>query len=537
MEIAKKIKVSEPQNEVLNARGSIIADIAGQGAGKTVTIALSVGWRVLMFPDAKGFIGANTYKQLSNSTLTRLFFELQRVYGLAEYDRKSNPKGHYVVHVKPPGHWKKSKYRFDGYNGIMSFRNGATVFLGSLDNYKMHDGKEFAWAELDETKDTKKEALTTVILGRLRQYGLWVDSEGNVTWNPETSQQQAEDQGLKAWNPCCIHTSPAEGPVDWLIDLLGIAPYHKEIIETIVKDDDFFYKKIINVDEKTKRETETTVVISSSYHNEHNLPPGFIEDRKSRLSKSEALKFIYGNPFSKGGGEFFPAFDRLKHVKKLEYDPKLAVSSTWDFNATPYVTCLCTHVEYVTRFWDPVAKKKYIDFREGLEKMEVLRIRVFREYCLEPPEDGTEATAERFADDFVDSNPDVFIDGDANGRSRIEGMGQLTQYQIIEKRFRARGLYLSVGYLRVPRTNMRNRMRRDIMNRIWEEKMPEVEIEIGDNCPNTIRDCEYLLKGADGAKHKETEKDKNGIKFQELGHCADALEYLVCPMALPFFKE
>lgn len=520
-----EVELSEPQTDVFNARTAIIADIAGQGSGKTVNIGLLVGWMVLKFPRAKGFVGANTYEQLSSSTLSRVFMELEVVYGLTEYDRAHNPSGHYVVGKKPPASWEKAQYKFKSYNNIMSFWNGAIIFLGSLDQYKAHDGKEFAWAHLDETKDTKKEALTTVILGRLRQYGLWADADGNVIWGPKITADVAERQGLKAWNPCYIHTSPAEGNVDWLIDLLGIKPFEKEIRKAITKAGSYWFKEW----------NDCTVVIYSTHFNEHNLPPGYIEKRMGRLSAGEILKFIFGYPFGKNGGEFYPLFDRLKHVAKVEYNKALPLHTAWDFNATPYVTCEVCQLEYVVKHWDPVQKVKQIDWAPGLERMEVLQIRVVKEYTLREPRATTEETALQLCEDFGPNNPEVLVNGDASGRGRIPGLGTLTQYQIIQTILEDK-VYLPDGWLRTKKTNIGVFKRRDLMNRIWEGKIPQVEIVIDEECVDLIRDCEYLLLGPKG-KHKEEDKDKNGIKFQKLGHTADALEYLVCDVCSEYLTD
>lgn len=522
---SREVELSEPQSEVLASRASLIAELAGQGAGKTGTIGYSVGFLVKNFPEAKGFIAANTNMQLQQSTITGILKVFRKDFGMTQYEKGSNPYGHFVIDRAPPTHWKKSKHDFNKFNGIMSFWNGARVYLGSLENYAAHDGKEFAWAHLDETKDTKKEALTTVILARLRQYGLWTDGD-KVLWAPLLTAELAKQQGLKAWNPCYIHTSPAEGNVDWLIELLGIAPYEKQIKDAIIRKDDYFYKNIVVVDpDDPKQKTETTVVIYSTYHNEHNLPPGHIAKMKSRLSAAEILKFIYGYPFGKNGGEFFPGFDRLKHVCKVTHDPTKAIASTWDFNATPYVTCLLAHVSYVTRYWNDVEKKKYMEPGEGRKPMECLRFSFFREYT--DPDSTTEGTADRVYEDYGQFNPDIFANGDASGRSRIEGLGTMTQYGLIAKQWQGR-FYLSEGWLRTRKVNIQVNKRRDLMNRILEGKIPEVELEFDESMTNTIRDFEYLLKGSDGGKHKELEKDKNGIKIQKLGHTADAVEYLVC---------
>lgn len=533
--IQRTVELSEPQSDVMASRASIIAEIAGQGGGKTGTLSWSAGQFIIQFPEAKGFIGANTNMQLQQSTLTNFLSTLERDYGMKQYDKLSNPDGHYVIDRAPPAHWTKSLHQFNKYNGIMSFWNGQRTFLGSLENYLAHDGKQFAWAHLDETKDTKKEALTTVILGRLRQYGLWTTKTGSIVWAPKVTAEVAKRQGLKAWNPCYIHTSPAEGSVDWLIQLLGIGPYEKEIRERIVKRDDYFFKNLVVEDEETKEKTETTVVIYSAYWNEHNLPPGFLAKRKSQLSKGQVLKFIYGHPFGKNGGEYYPNFQRWRFCKKLQYDPKLAIHTAWDFNATPYVTCLLSHVEYVTRYLDEKTQVKYDDRREGTKAITVLRFRFFKEYCI--PDGTTEGTADQFVEDYGANSPDVYVNGDASGRARIEGLGAMTQYKFIENRW-ADKLYLSEGWLRTKKINIQNAKRRDLMNRIWEGKIPNVEIEIDETqCPNLVRDCEYLLKGVDGGKHKEKVKDSNGLKYEELGHTSDAMEYLVCDLCQDFLKE
>ena len=520
--------LSEPQTDVINARTAIIADIAGQGAGKTVNIGLDVGHKILEFPMAKGFVGANTYEQLSNSTITAVVSTLEKVYGLTEFDRKDNPQGHFVIGKKPPTNsgWKKSKHKFKSYNNIMAFWNGAIVFLGSLENYKSHDGKEFAWAHLDETKDTKKEAITTVISGRLRQRGLWVNSKGDIMWNPDLGTNMAKKHGWKSWNPLYIHTSPAEGNVDWLVEYLGIAPYEKEIKEKITKETDYFYK-IIN---------GCTVVIYSSYHNREFLPPDYFETRKARLSMSEQLKFIYGYPFGKNGGEFFPGFDRFKHCRRVLFDSKLAIHTAWDFNVLPYVTCLLSQVEYVVRYWDAKEKVKYDKYAPGLEQMEVLQIRYFKEYCIPPPMNSTEQTADKLLEDFLEYTPEVYVYGDSSGRNRIEGLGSLTQYKIISNRLE-QDIYLGEGWMRVNKANAARLQRRDLLNKIWEGKIPQVEIIIDEQCTQLIRDCEYVLQGKDGGKYKEKEKDKNGIEFEKMGHTSDAMEYQVCYLCDEFIKS
>ena len=523
LENGVEIEISEPQQTVLKARASIIATIAGQGGGKTLTLGLLAAWKISNFPEAKGFIGANTEKQLSESTLSRVVWVFENVYGWTEYDPKTNPKGVYIIGKQPPRYadWKLPGYKFKSYNSIISFKNGAIVFLGSLENYKAHDGKEFAWAHLDETKDTKKEALTMVILARLRQYGLWYHKgTGKVIWAFKLTKEVAERQGFEAWTPAYIHTSPAEGNVEWLVELLNLQPYEKEIRQKVTQGSkDYFL-----------RHTKPNVItcIYPTHFNADNLRAGFIEDRKSQLSESEYLKFICGYPFGRNGGEYFPHFSRAKFVGKYPYQKGTAICSTWDFNASPYVTCLLCQIRFEIKYYHKEQNLKYDKPTEGATQMNVVVFRFFKEYALKSPHNTTEHTAQAFGEDFAADKPDVFVDGDASGYSRIEGMGNLTQYEIV-RRVLSRYFYLSSGWLRTKRTNVQNRKRRDIMNKIFDGRLPMVEIEIDESCTHLIKDCEYLLVAPDGGKFKEEEKDSNGIKVQKLGHLADAMEYLIIP--------
>lgn len=522
--IERVIELSEPQSDVLAARTSLILDMAGQGAGKTENIAMRSGYFVTQFPKAKGFIAANTYLQLTQSTLNKAARGWQEYYGLTEYDPKTNPGGQYVIDRKPPAFFTCYE-RLKNYHNTISFRNGAMIYVGSLDNFKAHDGKEFAWADLDETKDTKREALSTVILARLRQYGLWSDQDGECHWDEECTPEQAEERGWKSWNPCSIHTSPAEGGVDWLIEMFNLAKKEEIIRKTLADPYKYFY----DVD------GELTTVIYQTYWNEHNLPPGHIEKQKARMSEAEQLKFIDGYPFSKTGGEFFPGFIRRYHVGKVPYLPGVAVHLSFDFNVVPYMTMLCAQVKYVTRYWDAEKRIKTAFPVQGAQPMEVMQIRLFKEFCMKSPLNTTEDTARQFIINYgFTTNIDVMVYGDASGRNRMVGLGSLTQYKIIEG---VLGEYLPNHWNRVPLANMAVLKRRDLMNRILEGKIPEVELYFDEGMENTIKDFEYVKLGVDG-KVKEKAKDPNtGMMYEKNGHTSDATEYLVCEICKPFIKD
>lgn len=520
----REIELSAPQTDVFLSRASLTLDMAGQGAGKTENIGIHAGWLIANFPEIEGFIGANTYGQLSQATLKKAFATWKKYYGWDEYDAKTNPTGFYVVDKIPPAHFETRGVKLKTYSNTISFRNGGLIITGSLDNYKVHDGKEFGWAHLDETKDTKESALTTVILARLRQRGLWVTEDGDVICDTKKTNEQAEAEGLKAWNPCFIHTSPSEGNVEWLTKMFKLDKREEEIRRKIEDDYDYFYSN----------DGFICSVIYQTNWNEENLPPNYIEGQKRRMTEAEQLKFIKGYPFSKSGGEYYPHFYRSKHVRKLEIKPELAFNLSYDFNVLPYMTQLLFQVEYVTKWYSKEKDEKSDIPKQGYEPMQVMEIRLVKEYAMKPPYNTTEASAEAFVADVENEGwqPDVFVYGDSSGRNRIVGLGSETQYKIIERRLRR---YLRNGWLKCPLSNISVLKRRDLMNKILEGKIPQVEFYIDEKCEQAIRDMEFLKQSPTG-KLKERETDKNGVSYEKIGHMSDAIEYFVCVILKAYLK-
>lgn len=526
IEIVTDIELSEPQYEVFNASTALTLDMAGQGAGKTKNIGISSGYFISEFPHVKGFIAANTHLQLSQSTLVRCFEDWQQFYGFTEYDSKENPTGDYVIDKQPPANFEKL-YRLKDYRGSISFKNGGLIFIGSLENFKAHDGKEFGWAHLDETKDTDEKALTTVILGRLRQYGLWHDGNKWI-YDKDIDQETAELIGWKSCNPCTIHTSPAEGSVDWILQMFNLIAYEKEIKAQITNPDKY-YKKV---------DDNTTVIIYSTYWNIKNLPPRYISGRLSIYSEEEALKFIWGYPFAKSGGEFYPNFSLPKHTAITDFILDKTMHLSYDFNSTPYMTLILAQLEYVTKYWHPVEKYKRIDPHPDFEPIEVMQIKIKKEYCYADPDNTTEAVTQGFINDMKANDVkgvDVFIYGDSTGRSNIAGLGSLNNFKIIKDQLYD---YITTESMRVPLVNPARIKRRDLMNRILEDKIPYVELIIDERCTNTVKDFNFVKRDIDGGKFKEKEKDEiTGKKFESVGHTSDAVEYLVCQLLPQYLKN
>ena len=505
-----KVKLSRPQLSVKTSRASLVLDMAGQGSGKTLNISIDVIEKVRSIPRAIGFIGANTHKQLSQSTLKNCFKYWKDIAGWTKWS-KSNPDGVYTVNTKPPEHFRQYEI-LDDYRGTICFQNGTLIFTGSLKNYLAHDGKEFGWAHLDETKDTKKEALTTVILARLRQYGIWVAPKQKgkpYFFDDKITPEEALEKGLEAFNPCYVHTSPSLGDIEWILDLFELKPFEKEIAETLSDPFKFYHREY----------NGRSVTIYQTYWNERNLKPNYIEEQKSRMTGEEQSLFIDGNPFAKTGSEFFNEFQKRNTVvERVPFNFEGTFNASFDFNASPYTTLLVGQTDYIVKFYNEKTgeKKDFLDVGdEGFAPLEVMRIFIQKEFL---DRDGdTDGACRSFIDwlEVNEASGDINIYGDATGRSRIAGLGATTNFKLIEEAF---ANYATE--MKAKKSNISVKLRRKFMNKLFAGKIPNIELYIAEECEELIRDLMFLKKAPDGTKHKEKETDPHtGKSFEKIGHC------------------
>lgn len=484
--------MSAPQEEILQSAQPLNLFLAGAGSGKTYTEGVLSADFIINYPHIRGLIGSNTYQQLSKSTLFRIFEVWRSLFGWVE-------NIHFVVDKIPPRGFRVFNSPLKSYENTISFNNGCLIFLASLDNYKIIDGSEFGWAILDETKDTKEEAVKEVISFRLRQMGLWVDKAGNYY----VDAAKAAAVGALGHNPMYIFTSPAK--VDWINEWFGLGDYYEAISRKIFSKTDYF--KLVKNGMKT--------VISSTFHNERNLPPGWIEQKLRDMAGSPHLidMLIYGSPIAKSGGEFFSAFERLKHVGKVDYNPKYNVHISLDFNLTPYITMTC---------WQIVRNGNTID------------VQCFDEICLPSPRNNTEDLCKEFERRYCKPAPPagLYYYGDATGKTGTTSSRE-HNYQILE---RVLGKYLNDNSNRVLKSNPSVSATRDFVNRVLAEGT-NLRIKIADRCKNLVADHEFMKEAPDGGKLVVKVKDpSSGSTYEKYGHTSDSERYFLCSAFSSMFK-
>jgi hypothetical protein len=458
--------LTNPQKYIARSPRAINLFLAGMGSGKTYLAGIISADFIINNPNVKGFIAANTYDQLNTSTLYRIKAVWDEVFGLKEGI-------HYVAGNKPHDKWIKAGHYFDSYNNIISFANGGVIFQGSLENAKSHEGKEFGWAILDETKDTREEDVKEVVLMRLREKGLEVNG--------------------RPWNPLFILTSPAKVP--WINEWFKLDEREGDIKARIYSETDYYKDEYEN-----KR-----IAISSTYHNLPNLPPNYIESKKFDLSTEQFNRMIFGDPFMKTGGEFYASFDRALHVGRCEPIPGEALHISFDQNVVPYITANIYQIKNI----DGIKYVYCVD-----------------EFCLPNPNNKTEKLCEKIIVkyDTMLRSGGLYFYGDSSGKHR-DTRGMENDYDIIERMFAP---YITNTSNRVAHSNPGVNKRRMFINRIFERKLP-IRMQIDAECKHLIADLEYIKETPEGTKFKQVVRDeKIGASYEKYGHASDDLDYFLC---------
>ena len=95
---------SHPQWQILTTNKARTLFHSGKG-GKTHVMGAMSALFVQHIPQALGLIAANTYGQLTDSTLLEIFTYWKEQCGWTEWT-KYNESGNYVIDKQPPQHFK-----------------------------------------------------------------------------------------------------------------------------------------------------------------------------------------------------------------------------------------------------------------------------------------------------------------------------------------------------------------------------------------------------------------------------------------------
>lgn len=162
-----RLPVLAAQKRFILSDDYLSAMVGGIGAGKTVGLTSWIpkkmydereGWQ----NGCRGTLGgifANTYKQLSQSTLPELWLTFDRLGFVYGRD--------YVYNEAPPASWRfKSAFKKD-HGSVLTVRWWGQCVVRSLDNAESVRGMTLGWAAIDEARGAKRSAFD-IVFGRLR---------------------------------------------------------------------------------------------------------------------------------------------------------------------------------------------------------------------------------------------------------------------------------------------------------------------------------------------------------------------------------
>jgi len=172
MKTSKRIYVNPVQARFLKAfknhshgKRRIKVLIAGRALGKSSVIALRTRENLAALPRAKFFFSSTTYAQILTKTLPAIK-HIWKMYGLKEHTRTSN--GHYVIGKRPPEHWDTPYSPPEAYKNVITWFNGYTIEMLSMDRPDLARGGSYDGGDIDEAALVKKEHINTVILPSMR---------------------------------------------------------------------------------------------------------------------------------------------------------------------------------------------------------------------------------------------------------------------------------------------------------------------------------------------------------------------------------
>lgn len=134
--------------------------IAGRGFGKSFVNGISILMKVASMPKSRGiFLGA-TYTQI----LTNTILPMKSAWAWFGYYEGTD----YVIGKKPPSWFDKPYQQPDRFENVITWWNGTTVIMGSMDRPQLLRGGNNDWLIADEALLIKKESYDQIIATSIR---------------------------------------------------------------------------------------------------------------------------------------------------------------------------------------------------------------------------------------------------------------------------------------------------------------------------------------------------------------------------------
>jgi len=395
--------------------------VTGVGVGKTFMLGMA-SIPFLSVPNSRGLICAPTVPMMKTATLPGIESAWQRAGLMPEKD--------YIVNRQMKG---VKPYSRIGSENVITFRWGSYAVLTSLENYNTVNGSEWDWIVVDETRDVRNFEFA---LGKLRA--------------------RMRGQTFK-----------------------GLNLTHKILTATTPPDNVKYY---LELKEASQIESNRIAIVQAeSYVNQHNLPPGYIEQLEATLDPQTFKREVLAHLITAQSSIYAYSFTRSVHVGKVEEDPNLPIYISFDFNVSPMTCIYAQHT--------PDRKRIRIIGEERIINSDVT------ELC------------QRIKAKYPNKHR-LILTGDASGRNRTTISKGLSNWKIIKGELgvsEAQIRLLSANPLSVDYIVLLNSMLSKHGNLI-----------ISDTCKYLIQDMELMQRADDSGK-----KAPDALT----GHLFDCAEY------------
>ncbi len=209
------------------------------------------------------------------------------------------------------------------------------------------------------------------------------------------------------------------------------------------------------------------------------------------------------------GGEFYRSFKMDVHVGEANYDPRLPLHLSFDFNRHPYMTGTIYQVT-------------------GKNVFQIAEI------CLPHPRNTSLAVCREFKAMFPSHTAGLYIYGDPGGLK--ESTADETVVRVHEKDYSDYSKIISdlIKYrpeMRVPRAYPSVKPRGEFINACFESNFEGIAVLIHEGCVTSIADFNYVKEDSDGTKVKDgankVKDESTGATYEKYGHTSDSFDYFM----------
>ena len=476
MKSKKRVYINAKQAAFLQAKPKRKCFQGGRGSGKSSVKGFKDHQRMKYLPRAKFMLAGLTYNHILTKTLPSAE-ESWRACGLREYD-KAKKAGHYVICQKPPDSFLKPYQPPRNYDNVITFFNGYTLEMVSLDRPDSNRGGNFDGLDLDESALVKEDVFNKVLQPMVR---------GNIYRFNHPFFQEICDYSSAAWLPSG----------QWI--------YKTEELMLAEPENYFFIQ-------------------STSLDNIAVLGPDYAKKLKATMSKLEFDVEVLNRRIKKLPNCFYPALTEDRHVRAFTFSyefnaagilvPKLndivddePLETSWDFNAAIVSLLVCQEVGQEFRCLNALFRKPSdIDTDNPLNPTLI------------------DATVELFLETYKNhACKHVKIYGDRNGNNKSPGMTR-TFYETIVEKFQKGGWSCEIM---AKGLDSEHRLRHVVINELLGEtnpRMPKVRMN-QTNCKFLFISMQNSPMTDDFKKDKKSEKLL--IDQENATHLSDTFDNII----------